>query len=473
MTMARVKCLHLKLSDADAAAKSQFLVEEALRLSSEDGGERLVVLRKLDLGRIDQDLNARTSALLRGMIANAVSASSESSIRAKAVYFESTASAQGSLLELLLRDIEPMAWFWAKAVPVWKRGESGSVLRLLISLNQSPQSRIILAQTLLRVIQSGALPALLQKVSEADAVQMLNVWPGKALALGEFVPSVSHKSVSHLRPRQPLPSLRMPNILSDVFTGSNLQHVLSMPMSSAVRQWLVVTLVPAAMRHLADDAHAAVDFARRIEAELTVQPRSSQQLENASVAVFARKSEQSRLRPPSSLLSHSTSIEGDAKPVSVPITIEKPDLISEQRSVAAGIFYLVRPLKLMGYGNWLKAHPHEAELQHGLHLLRDIAVRQRVFATDPIWQILPSESEPSLDVSPWRIGLDRLLRKRCRMNLAQVVKRVGWLDIGLEHITVRFALEAADVRLRRQGFDFDSGFVPWLGRSLSFKYRDN
>ena len=227
------------------------------------------------------------------------------------------------------------------------------------------------------------------------------------------------------------------------------------------------------MRHLADDAHAAVTFARRIEVEIAAALRSSQPIKTANVSVFSGKTEQPPLHARSSLLSHFTTIDGVAKINSVPITIEKPSLISEQRSRAAGILYLIRPLKLMGYGNWLKAHPQEAELQHGLHLLRDIAVRQRVFATDPIWQILPSESEPSLDVSPWRIGLDRLLRKRCRMNLAQVVKRVGWLDIGLEHVTVRFALEAADVRLRRQGFDFDSGFVPWLGRSLSFKYGDN
>ena len=471
--MARVKCLHLKLSDADAAAKSQFLVEEALRLSSEDGGGRLVVLRKLDLGRIDQGLNARASALLREMIANAVPASSERSIRAEAVYFESTASAHGSLLELLLRDIEPVAWFWAKAVPMWKRGESRSILRLLISLNQSPQSRIILAQTLLRVIQSGALPALFQKVSEADAVRMLNVWPGQALALGETVPSVSHKSFSHMVHHQPLPSLRMPNILSEVFANSNLELVLSMPTLSAVRHWLVVALVPAAMRHLADDASAAVDFARRIEVEIAEAPRSSQPIGNAAASVFSKKTEQPPLHPPSSPLAQSSSIDGGAKTNSVAIAVDEQSLISEQRSVAAGMFYLIRPLKLMGYSNWLKSHPHEAELQHGLHLLRDIAVRQRVFATDPIWQILLSEPEPSLDISPWRIGLDRLLRKRCRMNLAQVVKRVGWLDVGLEHITVRFALEAADVRLRRQGFDFDAGFVPWLGRSLSFKYGDN
>lgn len=472
MMMTSVKRLHLKLSDADAAGKSQFLVEEALRLSGQDGGERLVVLRKLDLGHIDQDLNARATALLREKIANAVPASSENSARAEVIYFESAAAAQSALLEYLLRDIEPLAWFWPKAVPEWKLGNSGSILRLLVSLSHLPQGRIALARTLLRVIASGGLSTLLQKVSEVDAARLFDVWPGHAMERHRSVQPATPKSNLYTVSPEPEPSLRLPDALGEVFTGSNLELILSMPTSSAVRRWLFVALMPAAMRHLADDASAAVDFARRIELALAAPFRSARPSGEAAISESGRRIERHPQRRFSPKLVNSFSPHEGTKPVSMPFEVQESSLIAEQRSMAAGIFYLVRPLKLMAYGKWLKAHSREAELHHGLYLLREIAIRQRVAAIDPIWQILPSESDPSLDVSPWRVGLDRLLRRRCRMNLVRVVKRVGWLDIGLEHIKVRFPLEAADVRLRRQGFDIDSGFVPWLGRSLTFVYED-
>lgn len=107
-------------------------------------------------------------------------------------------------------------------------------------------------------------------------------------------------------------------------------------------------------------------------------------------------------------------------------------------------------------------------------LLRDIARRMPVPADDALWSsLLEPAAETDGDwLGAWRVGLDRWLRRRTGCKLADVVLRAGWLGGDETSIVIRFPLAAADIRLRRQAVDFDPGWVPWLGRSVTFLYRD-
>jgi hypothetical protein len=54
--------------------------------------------------------------------------------------------------------------------------------------------------------------------------------------------------------------------------------------------------------------------------------------------------------------------------------------------------------------------------------------------------------------------------------LARLVLRPGrlrWDDAAAE---LAWPLEAADAALRRAGWDLDPGWLPWIGRRITFRY---
>jgi hypothetical protein len=128
----------------------------------------------------------------------------------------------------------------------------------------------------------------------------------------------------------------------------------------------------------------------------------------------------------------------------------------------------------MGLGEWLESRPDIALDGFARALLRHIADRQRIPATDPLYAILaPTDRHIAPDLlDSWRIGLDRWLRKRTRRSLAHVTKRPGWLLPHESGVAVRFRLDQADIALRRRALDVDAGWVPWLGLSVRYHFRD-
>lgn len=147
---------------------------------------------------------------------------------------------------------------------------------------------------------------------------------------------------------------------------------------------------------------------------------------------------------------------------------------SERRSAGAGLFLLIRPLALMGFATWLERHPDALAGGFAVALLHHIAIRQRISPEDALWHFLPPmpAEAPVHWLDAWRVGLDRWLRRHPRRRLAEVVRRPGWLRGDAEVLSIRFAVEAADIRLRRLALDVDPGWVPWLGRNLVYVYAD-
>jgi hypothetical protein len=48
--------------------------------------------------------------------------------------------------------------------------------------------------------------------------------------------------------------------------------------------------------------------------------------------------------------------------------------------------------------------------------------------------------------------------------------RPGRIATTRTHLDVVFELRAADIRVRRAGLDINPGWVPWLGRVVTFYY---
>jgi hypothetical protein len=130
-------------------------------------------------------------------------------------------------------------------------------------------------------------------------------------------------------------------------------------------------------------------------------------------------------------------------------------------------------------------------------VLHWIADRLRIRKDDPIRQALPKPlppSEPRVFAPPaaWaglarlprridlgredgllaacQLVLARYLRRYARISLRRLVRRPALVHATRTHIDLRFDARWVDLDLRRAGLDLDPGWVPWLGRVVSFHY---
>uniref|UniRef100_A0A832A2R6 Uncharacterized protein n=1 Tax=Desulfacinum infernum TaxID=35837 RepID=A0A832A2R6_9BACT len=71
-----------------------------------------------------------------------------------------------------------------------------------------------------------------------------------------------------------------------------------------------------------------------------------------------------------------------------------------------------------------------------------------------------------------RCILALFLHRRVGLTLRRLVVRPGRLVLSPTHVDVFFALDQADAAIRRWALDVNPGWVPWLGRVVSFHYID-
>jgi hypothetical protein len=68
------------------------------------------------------------------------------------------------------------------------------------------------------------------------------------------------------------------------------------------------------------------------------------------------------------------------------------------------------------------------------------------------------------------LGAHRLARRMTGLGLKTLVRRPARVTLTDTHVDLFFRLAEADVRVRRAALDVDHGWVPWLGRIVSFHY---
>ncbi len=482
--MSRVDVASLRLrASAGQAQRVQARTEEALRLAAPDD-ERLVVLRRLDLGRLPGAASPaqwarRAESCMSALVSRAVHASSAAAGAAEAVWFASVAEARMLLLAELARGRRPAAWYWRLAVPDW-RGESAApyLASLVAQAGQSPQSLVELASAVVAIVD---LPLL----------RMLSSWMGEApmAARGLTIAAMALSAPDLAMPDEFAASARATARAEAVARLSRLpsrlrrllaEAVADPALAAAVVRLLVrMALVSDApelagqVTHLEACVDAVVDVQREQVAAAAERDASSPRAASPGARPSAAEPDSPRDRRPAASREDASSPELDPA-IAAADDAPSPPWFAEQGSAAAGLWLLVRPLARMGLAAWLEARPALAAAGFGPALLRHVAERMRVAADDPVFALL---DPPVVDIDPallaaWRIGLDRWLRRRTRRRLADVVRRRGWLRPHPSGLGVRFRLAQADIALRLQALDADPGWVPWLGRQVAYHYRD-
>ena len=68
------------------------------------------------------------------------------------------------------------------------------------------------------------------------------------------------------------------------------------------------------------------------------------------------------------------------------------------------------------------------------------------------------------------LALSRLLRRRGKISLRRLVRRPGLVRASATHLELRIDARFIDIGVRRAALDLDPGFVPWLGKVVTFHY---
>lgn len=85
---------------------------------------------------------------------------------------------------------------------------------------------------------------------------------------------------------------------------------------------------------------------------------------------------------------------------------------------------------------------------------------------------LPDVPAPdaSLALRAVYLALVRDLRRHAGISLRRLVCRVGLVETTATHVDVTFPGRLIELPLRRAGLDLDPGWVPWLGRVVTYHY---
>lgn len=473
---------------AGRLAEARQRTEDALRLAA-DAEERLLVVRKLDLGILRVGAPAaqwqdRAATRLRDLGGRAIHGAQPGADTADAVWFRSVEEARTLLLSLLASGRSPTAWFWRLAVRDWQAPPARWLATLLAEAEASPEAMAALARTLTATIAAGHADTLTAWLADIR-------WPTETSLASSGIPSpTTAPSIAEGAAQARSIFARLPTA-----TIRQFETAVVRASDQTTRQWLARIVLIAAAPELA--ARRATNIALA-EAIIAILSETTALLLAAAVsspqAHAGRPTDPARVDPPTIRgATEPRARHGRAKPPSrstddgidpppsveveapYPIIPESIAPFHDRRSTAAGTLLLIRPLWRMGLEEWLDDRPTLAIDGFGRRLLAHIARQMRAPADDPLFALL--DTDPDHDahadaLAAWRIGLDRWLRRRAHLRLADIARRPGWLAGEGEGIDVRFPLDAADIRLRRHALDVDPGWVGWLGRVVRYRYRD-
>jgi hypothetical protein len=150
-------------------------------------------------------------------------------------------------------------------------------------------------------------------------------------------------------------------------------------------------------------------------------------------------------------------------------------------SGASGIWLLLAVLERLGLAAWLDAHGTAIDAGLPQRILSAICRQVGVVPDDAVWRelevaavdhALGTGADPAVEamVTDWCMRVETWCVGTAGIDLGAIVLRRGWLHTTRTHVDIYFDLADVDVRTRRAGLDFDPGWVPWLGRVVTFFY---
>lgn len=451
----RVRHLRLRAPDAASARKLAIRLEDALHTASlPDSGGRVLLVRRLALGRIDRKDAPSTLALrLERELARSgvccVHGDAPTAGQADAVWFRDALEVHVVFAQRMLSGSTPCEWFWPLALPALPLTCSRAELlrATVLSLAALPEAPVAVPAWIAAVVAFGGVTELEQALDESDAVRLL----------------------------------RACGIMSDERTP------------------LVETRADAAPRAAKNDAQvvaANVDPAIVTPDFIAGERIASIGTQSHVARALARLLQ----RAPSTSVVTSPQADGGAS-VDAP---ERAATDIPEATAAGGLAFLLGEFARLGYAQWLDEQPAWRAHDIARRVLARVLSRLHVTPEDPVWRlvqaqdagsdmpafVVPSRWRDSLGFDPspartdavprrvnadrvvqmWAIALRRWLRLYAHIGLAELVLRPAWISQTPTHLDLRFDPAQVDLRVRRAGLDLDPGWIPWFGRVMTFRY---
>lgn len=478
-TQRRLRHARLRCARPEHAAAARVLLEDALRTASLPDQGRLIVFRRVDLGRLSPRGSAtawsrRLELRLQQLAAGAVFFAEPAAAAAEAVWFPDAWQPAVELAVRVLRGPAPVAWFWSAAVPGWTPGlpPRETARRLVRRLEErgGPPATLALARRLWR---------------EARLFEFAEWMSPAELAAWALPPAGNTENDGADRGKnlwspvwQALPE-RVLNLLRD--------WVWTRRPDPAVRGWVLAGVLAELRAAPAESEalrQAAAEFSAQLETTAPTGPPPAPATPPAPTSPrrsgpwcwSADRSDTSAAREP--------------QPGEPTAPITRP-------TAAGGLLFTLNLLRQLGWPEWLPAGTRPQAAGLTVNWLRVQAQRLALPADDALltwledWGELPvfPELAPPPDLLreslsparalrvlrwPLRITLTLAAQRRCwrraRWGWRPLVRRPARLSWTATHVDVFFTHRQADVRVRRAGLDLDPGWLPWLGRVVSFHY---
>lgn len=435
-----VQHLHLRAPSAQAAVHATHRLEDALRCASlPDAGERVLLVRRLHLGRLPEGLSSQSLSLLIEQRVAAlggawVHGGEERATFSDTVFFEGRWQAAGIALDRRARGLPLSAWYWRAALPD-------------VPLQDDPQA---LVPGLWRCLEREAAAPASHSALVADAVarghgDWLVRYLSHTLALTEDAVQAGEGVAA-----------------GDAIHYSH-PHRIDVP-----RAWPVALhahLRAAGWRtHHKSVAGMAGAPSRTAPPPPVVSGGADGWL--APHAVGLAESQAGMAPPAPGAAMTGTTADVSTREVAEPL----------HETSVGGLLFLLPVLGGVGFAAWQTQHPDQPLCAI---ILRQALRHLRVAETDPAWALvdsLPSGAGPwpqshGERAAAWLDACRRHLYRAERLSLARLCRRPARLRWSATHLDVQLDLRHADIRVRRHGFDLDPGWLPWLGRVVTFSYQ--
>lgn len=402
---------HLRLRGSDEAVIRHIALrlEDALRTASlPEAGGRLVLVRRLALGRIPRDAAPQTLALsleqhIAALAATSLPASDQDADAAPVVYFRDALEAHSGLALRLLAGAPVDAWYWPLAVPAWRRGMpvAEALRRLAHSLAAQPEAPVALPLWAAALVRAGYGRHLEAALGTDDVTPLARAagirrapppdeTPAAASprATDRTSPPRAQRRATQTTPRQPADAPRQ--LLQSLLAAAGAPPMDMPPPAPPV--------TPPRQAHLTDDSGAA-----------PTQPPDGDAAHSPS-PVAATLPPAGRRRPAPPGPGHPDLLPPRPRPSPLPrrpaqarpgldtqphpearpaVTAAPPSRWTFDGVItsAGGLLFLLPVLGRLDYPAWLAAHPAWAAADLPRQIFGEVLARLSIPADDPAWSL--------------------------------------------------------------------------------------
>lgn len=410
---------HLRLRGSDEAVVRHIALrlEDALRTASlPEAGGRVVLVRRLALGRIPREAAPQTLALsleqrVAALVARCLPAGDQDADAAPVVYFRDTLEAHAELALRLVAGAPVDAWYWPLAVPTWQRGMpvAEALRRLAHSLAAQPEAPVALPLWAAALVRAGHGEQLVA-----------------ALGTDDVTPLARAAGIRWATPTDETPAAAPPRAADSTSQPEPEHHAThaTARRPADARRRLLQALLAAAGATPTDTNTPAPPVAPPLQAHLTddapgaarTPPPTGQPAHSPSPVVASlrpgplRPSPQGPGHPgllsprprPSPLSQRSSQarpgLDKQAPPETRPATESAPPsrwTVDGIATSAGGLLFLLPVLARLGYPAWLAAQPTWARADLPRQVFAEVLARLSLAADDPAW-LLAKRAWPAI-----------------------------------------------------------------------------